>query len=279
MHNLRRRIQLSLKTDEMVSVGRSTRKDDLSENENMDGKRSAKSPEHDASGDTGKEITSSDAKNGQAERLRRSRTSGAGAEDSRSKERKEKSAKGDAPDKSVHKSTRRASRKELLELIQRKNEMLEKMKNMLDESEQDIKIKEDKILRMAAEFENFKKRTRREWELLQKNANAELITEILGVLDDFERALDAMGEANDQFQNGVKLIYSGLFDVLSRAGLKRIEAQGQCFNPQYHEAIGETESEEVDEGCVAHVIQKGYLLHGQLLRPARVIVAKKKTDT
>jgi molecular chaperone GrpE len=262
----------------MISAENSKSKSDSRESEKMDGKGSSKSPKPDGSVGADKEVASSNVKNGQADRESRSVESGNDVEVLHSKGRNDKSGKGDTPVRSVHKSTKRASRKELLELIQRKNEMLGDMKNSLTESQQDLKIKEDKILRMAAEFENFKKRTRREWELLQKNANAELIREIVGVLDDFERALEAMGEANDQFQNGVKLIYTGLFDVLSRAGLERIEAQGQSFDPQYHEAIGEAESEEIDEGLVARVVQTGYLLHGQLLRPARVIVAKKKND-
>ena len=131
---------------------------------------------------------------------------------------------------------------------------------------------------MAAEFENYKKRTRREWELLQQRANAGLIEDILTVLDDFDRALEAAEDEEGHIYSGIRLIYSGFLEVLRRNGLKEIEAFNHPFDPQYHEAISEVESEEIEEGHVAHVVRKGYLLNGHLLRPSRVVVAKKKQD-
>ncbi|MCK4237013.1 MAG: nucleotide exchange factor GrpE [Candidatus Krumholzibacteria bacterium] len=175
----------------------------------------------------------------------------------------------------VLKRITRANRKELLELIRRKNEMLQKMENVIKEAAQDLKNKDDKIVRMAAEFENYKKRTRREWELHQKKAGAELITNILGILDDFDRAMETVREKEDHFHSGIRMIFTGLIDVLKRAGLKEIEAQSRLFDPNFHEAVGEIESDEVESGHVANVVQKGYMLYDQLLRPARVIVAKK----
>jgi molecular chaperone GrpE len=174
------------------------------------------------------------------------------------------------------KSAKRTSRKELVELISNKNELLIEMETRLRDHEKELKNKEDKLLRIAAEFENYKKRTRREWELLEKRAKAELITDILGVLDDFDRALEALGERDDHVADGVVLIVTSLKDVLKRAGLGEVEALGQQFDPQFHEAIGETEDGEVEEGAVAHVVQKGYRLNGVLIRPAKVIVSKKK---
>ena len=173
---------------------------------------------------------------------------------------------------------KKTNRKELLGLLQKKNEMLQEMEESLEQMEQAVKTKDDRIVRMAAEFENYKKRTRREWELLQKQANGELIREILGVLDDFDRALEAAGDSDDHFHSGVRMIFSGLLDILKREGLREIETQNQPFNPQYHEAMGEVESDVVAEGHIAHVVQKGYMLNDQLLRPARVVVAKKKKE-
>jgi molecular chaperone GrpE len=173
---------------------------------------------------------------------------------------------------------KKTNRKELLGLLQKKNEMLQEMEESLEQMEQAVKTKDDRIVRMAAEFENYKKRTRREWELLQKQANGELIREILGVLDDFDRALEAAGDSDDHFHSGVRMIFSGLLDILNREGLREIETQNQPFNPQYHEAMGEVESDVVAEGHIAHVVQKGYMLNDQLLRPARVVVAKKKKE-
>lgn len=168
------------------------------------------------------------------------------------------------------------SRKELLDLLSEQEGALQKVRDELENIKQELAIKDDKLLRMVAEFENYKKRTRREWELHQKRANAELIKDILGILDDFERAFEASDEAGDHFRSGINLIYSGLLEVLGRAGLTEVEAEKLEFNPQYHEAMGEMESDEVEEGYIAQVVQKGYKLHDQLLRPAKVIVAKSK---
>jgi len=173
------------------------------------------------------------------------------------------------------KGAKKTSRKELLELISRKNEMLQRMEGEIGKQKEELKIKEDKLLRIAAEFENYKKRMRREWELLEQRAKAELITDILGALDDFDRALEALGERDDHVVDGVILIVTGLKDILKRAGLREIEALGQRFDPQFHEAVGGVESEDVEEGFIAHVVQKGYELNDQLLRPAKVIVSKK----
>lgn len=179
---------------------------------------------------------------------------------------------------SVQKRTKK-SRKELLDILQEREGALERARAELENIRQQIAIKEDKLIRMVAEFENYKKRTRREWELHLKRANAELIKDMLGILDDFERAFEAPDDSGELFRSGVQLIYSGLLDVMKRASLNEIEAENRTFDPQYHEAMGEMESDEAEEGCVLRVIQKGYMLRDQLLRPAKVIVAKaRKTD-
>jgi molecular chaperone GrpE len=174
------------------------------------------------------------------------------------------------------KGARKTSKKELLELISRKNNLLKRMGDEIEKHKQELSNKEDKLLRMAAEFENYKKRTRREWELLEQKAKAELITDILGVLDDIDRAFEALGERQDDVAEGVKLIMTGLKDVLKRVGVEEVEALDHRFDPQFHEAVGEVESEDISEGSVAYVVRKGYKLNDILLRPAKVIVSKKK---
>jgi molecular chaperone GrpE len=193
-------------------------------------------------------------------------------------EERDRADETDGISSSTHKSTKAAkkiSRKELLKLISKKNDILLGMEKEIKKQKEELKIKEDRLLRIAAEFENYKKRTRREWELLEQKAKAELITDILGVLDDFDRALEALGERDDHVADGVILIVTGLKDILMRTGLREIDALGQRFDPQFHEAVGGVESEEVEEGFIAHVVQKGYELNEQLLRPAKVIVSKK----
>ncbi len=173
------------------------------------------------------------------------------------------------------KPAKKTSRKELLGLLSKKNDLLIKMKTQLRDQQEELQNKEDRLLRVAAEFENYKKRTRREWELLEKKAKAELITDILGVLDDSDRALEALGERDDHVADGVVMIVKSLKDVLIRTGLEEVEALGQPFDPQFHEAVGETEDGEVEGGAVAYVVQKGYQLNEVLIRPAKVIVSKK----
>lgn len=176
----------------------------------------------------------------------------------------------------MQKRKRRQSRKELLEHLQRKNELLMDLDRQVKELKQQLAKKEDRLLRVAAEYENYRKRTRREWELLQKRANADLIREIVGGIDDFDRALDSLGDAEEGLRDGIKLIHAGLMDILRKAGVSEIEAGGTRFDPLYHEAFGEIEKEGMEEGHVAEVIRKGYMLHDEVLRPARVIISKKK---
>ncbi|MDD4858074.1 MAG: nucleotide exchange factor GrpE [Candidatus Krumholzibacteria bacterium] len=175
----------------------------------------------------------------------------------------------------VQKRMKRSGRKELLDLLHRKNTMLHELDKEVKKTKQELGAKEDRLLRLAAEFENYKKRTRREWELLQKQANADLIKEILGGIDNFDRAFANLGDADKQLQEGIRLIHAGLMDILKKAGVTEIETMNQKFDPIYHEAVGDVESE-IEEGRVAQVIQRGYMLHGQIIRPARVLVSRKK---
>jgi molecular chaperone GrpE len=173
---------------------------------------------------------------------------------------------------------RKLKRKKIIELLARKNEMLEEKDKQIEEISLEAENKEDRMLRLAAEFENYKKRMRREWELHQKRAGSELVKGLLPVLDDFERALEASGDTDDRFHKGVRMIYNSMLETLERAGLEEVEALEKKFDPQVHEAVSEVESEEVEQGCVAHVIQKGYIFNGQLLRPAKVVVVKERED-
>lgn len=179
---------------------------------------------------------------------------------------------GDA--KTGRKRPKKHRDKDLAELLSRKNEMLQDLENRLAESEQAIAKYEDRLLRLAAEFENYKKRTRREWELHEKQANAGLVKGLLHVLDDFARALEASEDAGGHFREGIRLISASLTEVLARNGLREIEAAGKPFDPQFHEAVGEIEAGEIEPGRVAEVLQRGYMFHDQVLRPARVLVAK-----
>jgi molecular chaperone GrpE len=175
---------------------------------------------------------------------------------------------------SGQKRPKKATRAEIADHLARKNQMLQKLRERLVETEKVVEIKEERLIRLAAEFENYKKRTRREWDLLKNQANADLLTEILGILDDLDRAFEHSGDSIEHFRDGIALIHSSLLDLLRLNGLKEIEALGEAFDPQYHEAVAEMHSDEVESGFVAEVVLKGYMLNDQVLRPARVVVSK-----
>ena len=137
----------------------------------------------------------------------------------------------------------------------------------------------DKFLRTTADFENYKKRVAREKQEAIAYANVSLLQKLLPVLDNFEMALAAAGNAPNgaaqSLQAGVVMIASQLRGVLAEVGLEEIDAAGKPFDPNFHEAVAQQESAEVPEGQVLQQLRKGYKLRDRLLRPASVIVARK----
>lgn len=132
----------------------------------------------------------------------------------------------------------------------------------------------DRLLRTAADLENFKKRAERERSDLLKFGQEELMGELIVVIDNFDRALaapEAVGAKG--LMDGVSLIRKQLLTVLGKFGLQPIEALGRKFNPELHEAVAQVETDAYPEGTVANEHLKGYTLNGRLLRPAVVIVA------
>lgn len=152
------------------------------------------------------------------------------------------------------------------------------LKERLAKSEEQVKELEDRLLRLAAEYDNYRKRTAREFEAICQNANENLILKILDTLDNFERALDSAKNSTDyeNFRKGVELIYTHLKELLKKEGLKEIEAVCKPFDPNFHEAVTQCESEEHEEGIVADEMCKGYMLNDKLLRPSKVVVSKGK---
>lgn len=131
----------------------------------------------------------------------------------------------------------------------------------------------ERYLRLQADFDNFRKRSRQEKEDWTKFANTDLLTSLLPVLDNFERALLAQtGDADKSFTEGVEMIYRIFFAALQQAGLEPAPGLGQDFDPKWHEAIGQEEAGEAEIGKIILEVQKGYLLNGRLLRPAMVKV-------
>jgi molecular chaperone GrpE len=131
---------------------------------------------------------------------------------------------------------------------------------------------DDRLLRLAADFDNFKKRAARERTEYVALANERLVKDLLPILDDLERALDAVGEHNEaSVEEGVRLVHRSLAQLLERNGVKQISTEGK-FDPHVHEALLSQPSE-AEEGAVIDVVQKGYTIGDRVVRPARVVIA------
>jgi molecular chaperone GrpE len=134
----------------------------------------------------------------------------------------------------------------------------------------------DRLARLQAEFENYRKRSQREQMEFKQYAVTDTIKSLLPTLDSFERALQSHPEQSE-FRSGVELIYRQLRDALARLGVNEIEAEGRPFDPRVHEAIEmvPVSADEAEDNHVLQVLQRGYMLKDRLLRPAMVRVAKK----
>lgn len=135
----------------------------------------------------------------------------------------------------------------------------------------------DRYARAMADFDNFRKRTVRDREDLVKFAAQDVIKDVLATVDNLARALDgAKDRADDPFVKGVQLVYDGLLKTLADHGATPLDSVGEPFDTNYHEALTSLPSEDVEEGVVMNEVQRGWLLHGKPLRPAKVVVSKGK---
>lgn len=155
--------------------------------------------------------------------------------------------------------------------------------NLEENVSEEAKIKvelasvQDKYLRLYSEFENYKRRTTKERADLFKSANQEVLLAMLPVMDDFERALEAMPstDENQKIKEGIDLIYSKFKNTLVAKGVKEMEALGLAFDPDFHEAITKipAQSEELKDKIVA-ILEKGYFLHDKVIRFAKVVIGE-----
>ena len=139
----------------------------------------------------------------------------------------------------------------------------------------------ERILRLQADFENSRKRLERERQEFLRFANEGLIVDLLNVVDDLERTLQLAQEKHEDFSaflKGIEMILAHLYDLLKKHGLSPVEAKGKIFNPDYHEALLKTETEDFPEDTVVEELQKGYLLNDRVIRTAKVKVSKKSVD-
>ncbi|MEW6187988.1 MAG: nucleotide exchange factor GrpE [Thermodesulfobacteriota bacterium] len=147
----------------------------------------------------------------------------------------------------------------------------------LQEKEKEARENYDRYLRLSAELENYKKRMEKEKSDLYKFANENIVKDLLPVLDNLERALEhgREEETSKALIEGVELTHKSLWTVLEKHGLSRIEALGETFDPNHHEAVMVQEDGQRPDGEVISQMQLGYRLHNRLIRPAMVVVSKK----
>ncbi|MFA6956619.1 MAG: nucleotide exchange factor GrpE [Thermoanaerobaculia bacterium] len=131
----------------------------------------------------------------------------------------------------------------------------------------------DRLLRSRADIDNFRKRTEREKQDFYRYALADIMRELLPVLDNFERALAASAQSAQDILVGVDLIYKQFSDVLSKAGLRAVDAAGVPFDPSVHEAVARDDESPLPAHAVTTILQKGYMLNERLVRPAMVRVS------
>ncbi len=154
------------------------------------------------------------------------------------------------------------------------DKIIEELQQKLAEKTKEAEDYYNRLLRTQADFDNYRRRTRQEREELIKFASEDLITELLPVLDNFDRALAAAESTDNEFVSGVQMIYRQLKEILAKEGLAEIPAVGEEFDPNKHEAVMQVESDEHEENIIVEELRKGYALKDKVIRPSMVKVAK-----
>lgn len=143
--------------------------------------------------------------------------------------------------------------------------------------EASLKEMKDNYLRVTADFQNFKKRLEKERTTLKRMMQSDILLGILSIVDNFDRALQEKQEGDEQsvqaWKEGFKLIQKDLYKLLEKYGVKQIESNDE-FNPELHEAVMQVHADQHEPGSIVEVLQKGYLLDGHILRPAKVSIAQ-----
>lgn len=146
------------------------------------------------------------------------------------------------------------------------------LQKRVEELEKQLGDEKDKYLRVAAEYDNFRKRSANDRLNAVADAQSRVIAEILSVIDNFERAMDA--ECSDEnYKKGIEMIFRQYTDILEKLGVTEIEALGAEFDPNVHHAVNQVEDENFGENTVCQVFQKGYRLGDKVIRAAMVVVA------
>ncbi len=154
-------------------------------------------------------------------------------------------------------------------------EDIDALRSRAEQAERDRDELRDLAQRTRADFENYQKRMQRDLAQERRFAHAPLATDLLGALDNLDRAMAAAKQAGETgpLVQGVAMVQSQILDVLRRHGITRIEAEGKPFDPNLHQAVTQQHREGVPSGTVLEVLQPGYMIHERVLRPASVVVS------
>lgn len=159
-------------------------------------------------------------------------------------------------------------------------EPIRELERKLEDATGEARENYDRLLRVSAEFENYKKRMNREMDDLRKFAIQSLVKDLLPIIDNLELALksasDHLDEGGNQLRDGVALTHKEILKTLDRYNVTQIDALGQPFDPNFHEAVMREEDEDHPPNTIINELQKGYLLHDRLIRPSMVVVSMSK---
>ena len=154
-------------------------------------------------------------------------------------------------------------------------EEIEALKGQVEKLTGDLQEKKDRLLRLQADFDNFRRRSAKEREEISAVVTQNFCKDMLPLLDNFERAMAAETKDVEAFQKGVEMIFTQFQEVLKKNGLEQIEAVGQKFDPNFHQAVMRVEDPEREDDTVAQELQKGYMVKGRVIRPSMVQVVSK----
>ncbi len=161
-------------------------------------------------------------------------------------------------------------------------DLLKEMEEKLESMGQEVKENYDRFLRVSAEFENYKKRAAREMNDFRKFANESFVKAMLPVVDNLDRAIESSSNdkhADTSMLEGVDMILKEILKIFEQFNVKPFESLGKTFDPSLHQAVMQEETEVYPENSVVNELQKGYMMHDRLLRPAMVVVSKTKTKS
>lgn len=155
------------------------------------------------------------------------------------------------------------------EIIDENQEMLKK----LDELQKDLREQDERFLRLAAEYDNYRKRSEKDRISSYNDGKAKTVAEILSIADCIERAIEASGDADAEYQKGLRMLSEQFDASLGRLGVESFGCAGDNFDPELHNAISHIENDEVGENVIAQIFQKGYKMGDKIIRHAMVSVA------